>query len=188
MPSSAVSPLLSLVASPASAVETDVLFLPVFEDEAPAALVEGLPGPMAQVLDGAVESREFQGKPYEIFILPLTGSGWRASRLAAIGCGRPADASLDRLRRVASAAALASRQRRFGRIAIVNRGVDSAADAAQALAEGFVLASYSGDRYKSGERSGPPAEQALIVETRPGQDVAALERAVERGRVLADSC
>ena len=165
-----------------------MLYLPVFEGEAPAALVEGLPAPMAQVLTGAVETREFQGKPYEIFILPLTGSGWRASRLAAIGCGRPADASLDRLRRVASAAALASRQRRFGRIAIVNRGVESAADAAQAITEGLVLASYSGDRYKSGERSGPPAEQALIVETRPGQDVAALERAVERGRVLADSC
>ena len=48
------------------------------------------------------------------------------------------------------------------------------------IGEGFVQAypgGNSGDIYKSGERSGPPAEQALIVERQTG--AAGVERAVE---------
>ena len=94
---------------------------------------------------------------------------------------------MERIRRVASAAALAARQRRLLRTAFLNRGLDEPNDSAQAIAEGLVLASYSGDIYKSGERSGPPAEQAR--DRRPAApDAAGLERAVERGRILAESC
>jgi leucyl aminopeptidase len=188
MPSSAVTPVPSLTTSPAAAVDTDVLFVPVYEGEDAARLVDGLPESVATALTRAVESKEFQGKPYEIFTVPLGAATWKPARVAAIGCGRPEDASLERLRRVASAAALASRQRRFTRIAVINRGVDKATDSAQAITEGLVLANYSGDRYKSGDRSGPPAEQVQIVEPRGGQEVPALERAVERGRILAESC
>ena len=49
-----------------------------------------------------------------------------------------------------------------------------------------MLASFSGDAYKSGERSGPPLEQALVV-AGAGQR-RGLEAAVERGRVLGESC
>ena len=37
-------------------------------------------------------AKEFQAKPYELFILPVV-SGWRAARVALIGCGRTDDAS-----------------------------------------------------------------------------------------------
>jgi leucyl aminopeptidase len=107
--------------------------------------------------------------------------------VALIGCGRFEDAGMERLRRVASAAALAARQRRFPRVAFLNRGLENAVDSAQAITEGLVLASYSGDRYKSGERSGPPADQTVVVDRRAA-DAPSLERAVERGRILAESC
>ncbi len=187
MPSSSVtSPAVSLLTSSAANVDTDVLFVPVFEGEDPAGLLDGLGEGILSAVARALLGKEYQAKPYELFILPVT-AGWRAGRAALIGCGRLEDASLERMRRVASAGALAARQRRLPRTAFLNRGLDNAADSAQAIAEGLVLASYSGDRYKSGERSGPPAEQAVVVDTEGG-DTAVLERAVERGRILAESC
>jgi leucyl aminopeptidase len=49
-----------------------------------------------------------------------------------------------------------------------------------------MLAAFTGDVYKSGERGAPPLDQALVVSGQ-GHD-AALEAAVERGRVLGESC
>jgi len=186
MPSSLATQSVSVVTAEASAVETDILFLPVFEGEEPGTLLEGLGEPTSQAVTRAVRAKEFQGKPFELFMLPVV-SGWKAARVALIGCGRSADVGMERLRRVAGAAAMAARQRRLPRVAILNRGLDQSADAAQAIAEGLVLASYSGDIYKTGERGGPPAEQTVVVNARQS-DAAAVERAVERGRILGESC
>jgi leucyl aminopeptidase len=186
MPSSVAGAALQLITSRSADVDADVLFLPVFEGEDPASLLEGLDEATIRAVNRAILGKEFQAKPYELFVLPVV-SGWRAARVALIGCGRLEEASMERLRRVASAAALAARQRRLPRVAFVNRGLENAVDSAQAITEGLVLASYSGDRYKSGERGGPPAERTVVVDERTA-DAAALERAVERGRVLAESC
>src|SRR4051812_45163251 len=186
MSSSVAGPVVNLSTSRSADVDTDVLFLPVFEGEEPSALLEGLNEATVQAVERAVSGKEFQAKPYELFLLPAV-SGWRAARVALIGCGRTDEASMERLRRVASAAALAARQRRLGHVAVLNRGLENAADSAQAITEGLVLANYSGDRYKSGERGGPPAERAVVVDRGAG-DGASLEQAVERGRVLAESC
>ena len=186
MSSSVAGPLVNLSTSRSAEIDTDVLFVPVFEGEEPYALLEGLNEATVQAVKRAVLGKEFQAKPYELFVLPVV-SGWRAARVALIGCGRADEASMDRLRRVASAAALAARQRRLGHVAVLNRGLENGADSAQAITEGLVLANYSGDSYKSGERGGPPADRAVVVDRRGG-DAAPLEQAVERGRVLAESC
>src|SRR6476646_9308583 len=186
MSSSVAGPLVNLSTSRSAEIDTDVLFVPVFEGEEPYGLLEGLNEATVQAVKRAILGKEFQAKPYELFVLPVV-SGWRAARVALIGCGRAEEASMDRLRRVASAAALAARQRRLGHVAVLNRGLENGADSAQAITEGLVLANYSGDRYKSGERGGPPADRAVVVDRRAG-DAAPLERAVERGRILAESC
>ncbi|MEO7276100.1 MAG: M17 family peptidase N-terminal domain-containing protein, partial [Vicinamibacterales bacterium] len=165
MPSSLATQTVSLLTAALSEVETDILFVPVFEGEEPGSLLDGLGEPTSHAVSRAVRTREFQGKAFDLYLLPVV-SGWKAARVALIGCGRREDASLERIRRVAGAAALAARQRRLPRVAILNRGLEPAADAAQAITEGLVLASYSGDIYKSGERSGPAAEQTVVVNTR----------------------
>jgi leucyl aminopeptidase len=60
--------------------------------------------------------------------------------------------------------------------------------AVQAIAEGLILAAFSVDQYKTGDRVGPPAE-TLTVAVLPGQggDTRSLQAALERGRVLGDS-
>ena len=186
MSSSVAGPFVNLSTSRSADVDTDVLFVPVFEGEEPSALLEGLNEATVQAVKRAIAGKEFQAKPYELFLLAAV-SGWRAARVALIGCGRTDEASMDRLRKVASAAALAARQRRLAHLAVLNRGLENGADSAQAITEGLVLANYSGDRYKSGERGGPPAERAVVVDRRAG-DASSLEQAVERGCVLAESC
>ena len=62
----------------------------------------------------------FEGKPYELFLTPIL-KGWRATRVALIGAGPALDVNLERLRRLATAGALAARQRHVARIAFVHR-------------------------------------------------------------------
>ena len=164
-------------------VATDLLLVPVFDadslDDIPG-LEDGTGGHISK----ALASREFQARPYELFLTPLIG--WKAPRIALIGAGRRDEFSTERLRRVASAAALAARQRRVGRIAWLLRGDLPAAAAVQASAEGLGLSGFSIDRYKSGERGGPPPDEIVVLV--PGGAPGELNAALTRGQVLAESC
>jgi len=81
MPSSLATQSVSVVTAEASAVETDILFLPVFEGEEPGTLLEGLGEPTSQAVTRAVRAKEFQAKPFELFMLPVV-SGWKAARVS----------------------------------------------------------------------------------------------------------
>jgi leucyl aminopeptidase len=166
-------------------VDTDLLFVPIFEGENPVTAIPGLDEATGGAVRSATERSEFQGRIYELFLTPV-GKDWQASRVGLIGAGKAADFDTERLRKIATAAALAARQRRVRRVAFVNRGGGEPGLAVQAITEGLVLACFSGDGYKSGERSGPPVEQALVVSG--DSNDRALRAAVERGRVLGESC
>jgi leucyl aminopeptidase len=166
-------------------VDTDLLFVPLFEGENPVAAVPALDEAANGAIRRAAETTELQGRPFELFLTPL-GSGWRAPRAALIGAGKASDFDTERLRKLATAAALAGRQRRVRRIAFLNRGGGEPAAAVQAITEGLMLANFSGDVYKSGDRSGPPLQEALVVSGEQADD--ALAAAVERGRILGESC
>ena len=114
--------------SPAD-VDTDLIFVPVFEGEALLQAVAGLGDATAGAIERALASQEIQGKPYELFLTPL-GDGWRHARRRRSAPARRADFNPERLRRVATAAGLAARQRRVSRIAFVHRGSIEAGKAA----------------------------------------------------------
>src|SRR5262245_66472352 len=77
----------AVTASALSAVEADLLVIPWFEGEA-ASAVGGVDGATGGEVARAIASREFPAKPYEMFFTPITGSGWKASRIALVGGGR----------------------------------------------------------------------------------------------------
>ena len=85
MSSSVAGPLVNLSTSRSADIDTDVLFLPVFEGEEPSALLEGLSEATVQAVKRAILGKEFQAKPYELFILPvvsrMAGSAGRADRV-----------------------------------------------------------------------------------------------------------
>jgi leucyl aminopeptidase len=171
-------------AGPAS-IDTDVLVIPAFDGE---ALIESLPA-----LDGATDgevaralaSGEIRGRLYEFFVTPVRG--WRARRVAVAGAGRAADFDTERLRKVAAAAGLMARGRHLPRVAFLLRGQLPPADAVQAVAEGLILAGFSVDQYKSGERFGAPAEELLVVAPEQDGGAGVLAQAVERGRILGEA-
>jgi leucyl aminopeptidase len=174
---------LSLTSQPPSEVETDLLIVPVFD----ADRLDDVPGLEAAAgghIHRAQDAGEVQGRPFEYFVTPLTG--WKATRVALVGAGPRAEFDTERLRRIATAAALGARLRRVKRIAWLIRGDIPRAAAVQASAEGLGLAAFSIDRYKSAEKAGPPAEEIVIIAGEAG--AAELEPALERGRILADSC
>ena len=177
---------LGYLASEPSQVETDLLILPLFEGEDVAGEMPGLSEATGGAVARALASREVQGRLYDLFVTPVV-SRWRAERIALVGAGEPADFTTERLRRIATAAALGARQRRVKSVAFVSRGRLDPAAAVQAIAEGLTLSGFSGDRYKSGERTGAPPERMLVVGP-AGTATAALEAAADRGRILGDSC
>jgi len=174
---------LSLVTSALAEIATDLLLVPVFDGDS----LDDIPGLDAAAgghISRAMTSGEFTGRPFEIYLTPLTG--WKTARVGLVGAGKREDFTTERMRRVATAAALAARQRRVTRIAWLVRGDIPAPAAVQASVEGVGLSAFSIDSYKSGERGGPPVGTIAIAV--PGGRKSELEPYFERGRILSESC
>src|SRR3954470_16990816 len=177
-----------LLAGPPAQVDADLLVVPLFEGEAIADSLKALDAATSGEAGRAVSSGELNGRLYEFFFTPVT-SGWKARRIALVGAGKAGDFTLDRLRKIAAAAAMQARQKRIDRVAFLERGGLDAAGAVQAIADGLTLSAFSADQYKSGERLGPPpGEFTVVVVPDRGTWTRELEQAVERGCVLAQSC
>ena len=180
-------PSIRFVTADPSSVETDVLVVPVFDGEPLAERMPALDAATGGEVARASASGEIRGRLFEFFVTPTTGQGWKARRVAVAGAGKPADFDTERLRKLAAAAGLLARGRRLPRVAFLLRGQLPARDAVQAVAEGLILSGFSVDQYKSGERFGPPSAELLVVAPEQASDRAALEQAVERGRILGDA-
>ena len=177
-----------LVAAAPAHLDVDLLVIPVFEAEAIAASIAGLDAATAGEAARVIASGELRGRPYEFFFTPVT-SGWKARRVALLGAGKAGEFTLDRLRKLAAAAALQARQKRIDRVAFLERGGLEAAGAVQAIADGLTLSLFSADQYKSGERLGPPPRELIVAVLQDrGTSLRDLEAAVDRGRVIGESC
>jgi leucyl aminopeptidase len=168
---------------PLSAIDADLLIVPWFQGETVEAVPE-LDAATGGELGRALTSKEFSARPFELFWAALTG--WRARRVAVIG-GGGSERGTEMVRKLATAGALAARQRRVSRAAFAVRGHGIAADLAQAVAEGLTLAEFHGGSYKTDDP--PPAAVAswtvLASDDVDGARTMA-ELAVARGRILGE--
>ena len=169
-------------------VDTDLLLVPAFDGEALADTLPAIDGATGGEVRRATASGEMKGRLYEIFVTPASGAGWKPRRVAIVGAGKAADFTTERLRKVATAGALMARGRQIARLAFLARGPIPARAAVQAIAEGLILAGFSVDQYKTGERFGLAATALTIVAPKPEfADTPALEAAVERGQILGEA-
>ena len=175
-------PTLSLTAGPAAALAVDLLALPVFEDD-DWQDQPGLDAATGGEIALARERGELRGRAYEVLVTTSSG-GYAGRRVALIGAGTRQTFTADRLRRIAATAGLAARSRRLARLAIVHRpGTPvSPEQAAQAIAEGVMFASFDGGSYKTGEPKSWLSSVDLVIDG-PSATVAA---ALERGRTLGE--
>ncbi|HEX2458787.1 MAG TPA: M17 family peptidase N-terminal domain-containing protein, partial [Vicinamibacterales bacterium] len=156
----------AVTAGPARDIDADLLVFPVLDDDNLADEPD-LDQASGGEISAARRRGEFKGKPYELFI--TTVRGWKAPRVALVGLGSRKEFAIDRLRRAASTAGLAARQRGMTRMAIVvHPGTHvSPGDAAQALAEGAFLANFEAASYKTVD---PPRVWLDSVTLRVGGD------------------
>ena len=181
-------PILTVCTTPPADVSTELMVVPVFEDDelADPALHE-LDAAAAGEVSRAIAQREFRPKANELFLTPLP-EGWQADRVALVGIGQRNEESVTRCRAGAAALAIEARRRRITRVAFVIRGDAPAAAMAQAVTEGLLLGGFEDRRYKTGdpaERSGPPLAGCDILTGTA--DRVAVEDAAHRGVVIATS-
>jgi leucyl aminopeptidase len=171
---------------PLDRVEAEWLVVPAFEGDDFADL-PGLDAAAGGEIARASGRREATGKPFEIFVTPVTAA-WRARRVVLVGAGPRTAFGPDLARRVATTGVLAARQRRVDHVAVALRGGDTPAATperlAQSVAEGIVLGQVETGRHKNGV-----PELARLNDVRVatnGREVAGLTSAIDRGRVLAE--
>ncbi len=188
-PAAASSPI-GCSSGPLSAIDTDLLVVPWFEDEGLGAVPE-LDGPTSGEVARALASKEFGARAYDLFMTPVTDGSWRPRRVALAGAGRASAFGSDFVRRLATAVGLAARQRRIERVAFVLRA-DMAGDTplgelAQAAAEGLTLSEFDAGSYKTDDP--PPAKAPAWTVAVRAAAADALDRvtdAVARGRLLGE--
>jgi leucyl aminopeptidase len=174
------TPELSLTSCPSSEIASDLLVIPVFEDDA-LADEPGLDAASGGEVGRARERGALKGQLYDAATFWVGSTGWATRRAVLVGAGRRADLDGLRLRRLATVGAIAARDNRVTRLAIVHRcDTPLAPEAAtRTIAEGVILANYDGAAYKSDPKPRPWIEHAQLRVA--GGSGAALERACVLG-------
>jgi leucyl aminopeptidase len=177
------TPDIRLTAQPTRDIDTDLLLIPIFEDDT-LDDERDLDAAASGEVAAALARGELKGHPYDVFVTAV--HGWKTTRVALVGVGPRKDFSPDRLRRAATTGALTARQHRLTRMAVIHRPGTSVTPylAAQVLAEGVILGNFEGASYKTQE---PERVWLEKVEIRVGAQSEPVGRALERGRVLGES-
>jgi leucyl aminopeptidase len=144
------TPRVSVTHQAASAVDADLLAVPVFEGDDDLADEPGLDAATGGELAAARARREFRGSLYETCHIAIVDPQWKTRRLLLVGAGPRAGFADERLRRIGTTAGLVARQRRLERLAVLTRpGMAAApARAVQLVAEGVTLANFEGASLK----------------------------------------
>ncbi len=166
---------------PFAGIETGALIVPAFEKDAPrdSGLLKEINGATGGWIDEIYASGEFAGKSAEIAVLHRP-QGFRARRLALIGCGKPDRFSTAELRRAAGAAVRALKAKSVREMALALEAPWAGDDWAAAAVEGALAGEFDPDRYKTGEEEKKRVEVFALAG-------AASEAALERGRILGEA-
>jgi leucyl aminopeptidase len=177
---------ITLETKPFATLETDALVSYVFEDADP---VQGRIAELDQFTDGLLRKLasggELTGKTLEMTLVHAP-RGLKASRLLLVGAGNREKFDPAILRRIAGAALRYLKARSVKQLALVLRENEAVESAAQAIAEGALAANFEPDKYKT-EKKDAKYIDAVVLAGFPEQDRAAVEKGLNRGRVIADA-
>lgn len=176
------APDLHVTSAAISTVHADLIAVPVFEEDAHDADLAVQGDTLSAPAAAARATGELRGRAYELVHERI--EGWAARRVVFVGCGKREELTVERARRVATAAALAARKQRAGHVAFLL--TDPFVPFAQHVTDGVTLAAFRSGRYKT---EGIDADRLIALTlAAPGADEAAIERAARRGQLIADCC
>ncbi len=171
---------------------TDLLVVPIAGGDPAKRKLAGRAAALDRALDGRISARieagDFRGKQGETLLLYPDGA-ISAKRLLLLGLGKAAALDADVLRSAAGTAVRAGARCRAAKLTLAVpplRRMRTPA-AAQAFAEGAVLAGYRFDTYKQRNDDTPGQVAAFQLSFERSADVRAARAAVKTGTILAES-
>ena len=177
---------ITLDAKSFGAVEADALVTYLFEDGEPitgrVAEIDAATGGLLKKLAG---SGELTGKTLE-FTLIHAPAGMKAARLLLVGAGKKDSFSGATLRKLSGAALRYLKARSVKNFAFLVRENGATADAAQALAEGFITANFETDKYKTERKNGKEIDSIVLVGFGDSEKAAG-EKGLLTGKIIAES-
>jgi leucyl aminopeptidase len=179
-----VSLAFTVAAPPADRIAAELLAVPIGTGRVLGPGADAVDAALDGGLDAFMQEADFQGKPGESLAVP-TRARLRADAAMLVGVGKFNELTADGLRR--AAAAVARKARKVASVATTLVDLSDVAgierpDAAQAVAEGFVLGSYQFLKYKN-ERDVSKLAEVIII----GRSTARVNAALERGVSVADA-
>src|SRR6185503_14879800 len=115
----------------------------------------------------------------------VPGRGLKAQRLLLIGCGERKDYKARQVSQMAGSAARFLRSKNAKTIAIVPRSEEDTEKAAQYTIAGAIMGLFEPDKYRTKEKEQREIKRFEVVID--GADKGALQRGVERGRIIGES-
>ena len=171
---------------PLAKIDTEALVTYAFEQEKPVdSGVLALDAATGGVISKLAASGELTGKMLEVTLLHFP-QGLAAQRLLILGAGKKDKFGTAELRRLAGTAVRTLKSKQVKRLTFFVREGERSAEAAQAVVEGFLLANFDSDKYKTDKKPGNEITAAAITgweESSRGD----AERGLERGRTLGES-
>lgn len=171
-------------------IQADAIVVNLFEGVTSPG---GGTGAVDRALDGAVSkliaSGDIRGKRGEFTVIHTFGK-LPAPRVVVAGLGKSEGFDVDKVRDLSANLARYLRRQRLRNVATIAHGAGIAGldpeACAAAIAEGTILGLYRFLRHKKADEDSTDLESLAIVE-RDAAKVDAMQRAVERGRILAEA-
>ncbi|MGH9767190.1 MAG: leucyl aminopeptidase [Blastocatellia bacterium] len=169
-------------------IECDAMAVAVFEGEKPdeGALAE-INKRSNGVIASLIETGEFTGKSGENAYVHSPGD-MKARRLLLLGAGKKDEFNAGDVRKMAGTAARTLRGKKARSFAFL-RPKELAqlpiGDSAQAATEGALIALFDPDKYHTNDKTENQLETMILAPN--GADPDEVERAIERGRIIAEA-
>ncbi|MGB9182057.1 MAG: leucyl aminopeptidase [Pyrinomonadaceae bacterium] len=168
--------------------DVQALAVAVFKDEkADEGLLKELDEAAGGVVRSVIESEELKGKEGEtVYVHLASGNGKvKVTRLLLIGAGEREDYKAAQVAQLAGTAARFLRGKNVKTVGLVARSEGEAETSAAAVTEGAIMSLFEPDKYRTVDKEKREIERFVIINE--GSDADALQRGVERGRIIGES-
>ena len=168
-------------------VDAQALVVPVFQDEtANEGFLKELDKAAGGLVSAVLTSEELKGKEGETAYLHLSSDGgMKARRLLLVGAGQRDDYGATSILHLAGIATRFLRGKSVKTIAIVPRAEADVGKVASTVIEGAIMGLYEPDKYRTEDKEKREIEKLVVIVE--GGDDNALDRSVERGRIVGEA-
>jgi leucyl aminopeptidase len=173
-------------------IKSECLILHCPEEKKLSAILKEIDRALNGAITTALDSKRFSGKLHQTLLLN-TGKDFKTANILLVGIGNPKDLSLEKLRQASGIAAKLSEKSNFKSATVFLDMLDknstkfSSGDLASSIAEGFGLALYHFDNYKSSGKEAPSRLQKLTLTSATKTQQSALKKSIQRAEIIINA-